>query len=183
MRPNFKTLVTPMIAAALMPAIAVAQQASPGSLELGSISTPRTINPAANTTTPSSLAGQQQNPFLGSVPQGRASAQPIDLSLADAIDPRLKFTLRLIENHATLRPAQAAKLRSLAVMVPNVSALLRQNLDQLSTAALGIKAPGLPISTGQFSYQEGYVEFSDYGLNLTSLYSYRAAQQNLDGQR
>src|SRR5262249_15019599 len=64
-----------------------------------------------------------------------------------------------------------------------VSALLRQNLDQLSTVALGIKAPGLPVSTGQFSYQESYIAFSDYGINLTSLYSYRAAQQNLASQR
>jgi outer membrane protein TolC len=162
---------------------AVAQQASPGSLELGSIATPRTINPAANTTTPSSLAGQQQNPFLGSVPQGQASAEPIDLSFSDAIDRGLKFNLGVIENQATLRQAKAAQLRSLAVMVPNVSALLRQNLDQLSTVALGIKAPGLPISTGQFSYQESYVAFSDDGLSVTSLDSYRAAQRNLDSQR
>jgi outer membrane protein TolC len=171
------------VATAAMAAAAGAQQNSPGSLELGSITTPRTINPAANSTTPSSLAGQQQNPFLGSVPQGQASAEPLDLSLADAVSRGLSFNLGVIENQATLRQAQAVKLRSLAAMIPNVSALLRQNLDQLSIVALGIKAPGLPISTGQFSYQEGYVAFSDSGLNLTTLYSYRAAQQNLDSQR
>ncbi len=47
-----------------------AQQQNTAAFELGSIATPRTINPAANSTTPSSLAGQQQNPFLGSVPTG-----------------------------------------------------------------------------------------------------------------
>ena len=50
-----------------------AAQQNTASFELGSIATPRTINPAANSTTPSSLAGQQQNPFLGSVPQGTAT--------------------------------------------------------------------------------------------------------------
>lgn len=182
MRKTHKTLLIATTVASLA-AMAVGQQASPGSLELGSISTPRTINPAANTTTPSSLAGQQQNPFLGSVPQGQASAQPIDLSFSDAIDRGLKFNLGVVENQASLRQAQAAQLRSLAVMIPNVSALLRQNLDQLSTVALGIKAPGLPISTGQFSYQETYIAFSDYGINMSAVYSYRAAQQNLDSQR
>lgn len=47
--------------------MAGAQQGSSAAFELGSIATPRTINPAANSTTPSSLQGQQQNPFLGSV--------------------------------------------------------------------------------------------------------------------
>ena len=70
------------IAAALGPH-ALAQQNAP-SFELGSIATPRTINPAANSTTPSSLAGQQQNPFLGSVPSGTVSNELIALSLSDA---------------------------------------------------------------------------------------------------
>jgi outer membrane protein TolC len=162
---------------------AVSQQNSAGSLELGSITTPRTINPAANSTTPSSLAGQQQNPFLGSVPQGQPTAEPLDLSLTEAIDCGLRFNLGVIENQASLRQAQALRLRALSAMIPNVSAVLRQNLDQLSTVALGIKAPGLPISTGQFSYQESYVAFSDSGLNLSSLYQYRAGQQNFESQR
>src|SRR5205807_2124490 len=105
-----------------------AQQASP-SFEAGSITTPRTINPAANSTTPSSLAGQQQNPFLGSVPGGPATATPVELSLEDAIGRGLRFNLGVIENQATLRQAQAQRLRALSSMLPNVSALLRQNVD------------------------------------------------------
>jgi len=157
--------------------MAGAQQGSSAAFELGSIATPRTINPAANSTTPSSLQGQQQNPFLGSVPQGQASANPLDLALGDAIDRGLKFNLGVIENQATLRQAQAQKLRSLSAMVPSVSALLRQNLDDLSRVAIGLKIPGIPASTGQFSYQESYVTFSDNGLNLNSLYQYRASKQ------
>ena len=60
-----------IVIAASLAAQALAQQ-NTASFELGSIATPRTINPAANSTTPSSLAGQQQNPFLGSVPTGTA---------------------------------------------------------------------------------------------------------------
>src|SRR6266404_2785172 len=162
---------------------AAAQQTPDASLELGSISTPRTINPAVNTTTPSSLGGQQQNPFLGSVPTGTATNEVIDITLADAIDRGLKFNFGVVENQASLRQVQAQKLRALSTMVPNVSALLRQNLDQLSTVAIGLKIPGVPRSTGQFSYQESYLAFSDTGLNLNSLYQYRASRQNVEAQR
>jgi outer membrane protein TolC len=171
------------LAIATTASLAAAQQPSPASLELGSISTPRTINPAANSTNPSSLAGQQQNPFLGSVPTGQPTAEPLELSLADAIARGLRFNLGVIENQASLRQSQAARLRSLAAMVPSVSALLRQNLDQLSTVAIGIKIPGVPRSTGQFSYQEGYVAFSDSGLNMSAAYLYRAAGQSVAAQQ
>lgn len=162
--------------------LAAGQQSSPYALESGSIATPRTINPAANSTTPSSLAGQQQNPFLGSVPSGQPTAEPLELSLADAIDRGLRFNLGVIENQASLRQAEALRLRSLSAMIPSVSALLGQNLNQLSTVAIGIKAPGLPVSTGQFSYQERYVTFSDAGLNMSSLYHYQASQRAAEAQ-
>lgn len=172
-----------VVAGLAVPAkFAVAQQSST-SFELGSIATPRTINPAANSTTPSSLAGQQQNPFLGSTPSGKATDQTLDLSLEDAIARGLRFNLGVIENQATLRLTQAQRLRALSEMIPSVSALLRQNLDNLSRVAIGLKIPGLPAPTGQFSYQEAYLTFSDTGLNLSSLYQYRASKQDVEAQR
>jgi outer membrane protein TolC len=162
--------------------LATAQQ-NTASFELGSIATPRTINPAANSTTPSSLAGQQQNPFLGSVPTGTLSNEPIALSLSDAIARGLRYNLGVIENQASLRQAQAQRLRALSAMVPSVSALLRQNLDDLNRVAIGLKIPGLPASTGQFGYQESYLTFSDNGLNLDSMYRYRASKQAAEAQK
>lgn len=166
---------------AMVSLFAAAQSSAP--FELGSIATPRTINPAANSTTPSSLAGQQQNPFLGSVPSGSISDKPIELSLEDAIARGLRSNLGVIESQAALRQAQAQKLRSLSAMVPSVSALLRQNLDNLNRVAIDLKVPGKPDSTGQFAYQEGYLAFSDTGLGLSSLYQYRASRQAAEAQR
>ena len=171
-----------IVIAASLAAQALAQQ-NTASFELGSIATPRTINPAANSTTPSSLAGQQQNPFLGSVPTGTVSSDPIELSLADAITRGLRYNLGVIENQASLRQAQAQRLRALSTMVPSVSALLRQNLDNLNRVAIGLNIPGLPASTGQFGYQESYLTFSDNGLNLDSMYRYRASKQAAVAQK
>jgi len=162
--------------------LGLAQQNST-SFELGSIATPRTINPAANSTTPSSLAGQQQNPFLGSIPTGQVSDVPVELSLTDAISRGLRFNLGVIENQASLRQAQAQRLRALSVMIPSVTALLRQNLGDLNRVAIGLKIPGLPLATGQFSYQESYLGFSDNGLNLNSLYQYKASRQAAEAQK
>ena len=130
----------------------MAQQTS-SSFELGSIATPRTINPAANSTTPSSLAGQQQNPFLGSVPTGTLSDKPVELSLSDAINRGLHYNLGVIENQAGLRQAQAQRLRALSTMIPSVSALLRQNLNDLNTIAIGLKIPGIAGRPGSVKSQ------------------------------
>ena len=163
--------------------VVAAGQQSSSSLELGSITTPRTINPAANSTTPSSIAGQQQNPFLGSVPTGDVSEEPIELSLEDAIARGLRFNLGVIENQASLRQAQAERLRALSTLIPSVSALLRQNLNNLNRVAIGLKIPGLPASTGAFGYQEAYVSVSENDLNLAAMYQYRASRQNAEAQR
>ena len=177
-----KRIYSIIVMAAALATHALAQQ-STSSFELGSIATPRTINPAANSTTPSSLAGQQQNPFLGSVPTGTVSNEPIALSLSDAFTRGLRYNLGVIENQASLRQAQAQRLRALSAMVPSVSALLRQNVDDLNRVAIGLKIPGQPAATGQFGFQESYVTFSDNGLNLDSLYRYRASKQEAEAQR
>ncbi|MGH9634279.1 MAG: TolC family protein [Candidatus Angelobacter sp.] len=177
-----KRIYSIIVMAAALATHALAQQ-STSSFELGSIATPRTINPAANSTTPSSLAGQQQNPFLGSVPTGTVSSDPIALSLTDAITRGLRYNLGVIENQASLRQARAQRLRALSAMVPSISALLQQNVDDLNRVAIGLKIPGLPNASGQFGFQESYLTFSDNGLNLDSMYRYRASKQAAEAQR
>jgi outer membrane protein TolC len=177
-----KRIYSIIVMAAALATHALAQQ-STSSFELGSIATPRTINPAANSTTPSSLAGQQQNPFLGSVPTGTVSNEPIALSLSDAITRGLRYNLGVIENQASLRQARAQRLRALSAMVPSISALLQQNVDDLNRVAIGLKIPGLPNASGQFGFQESYLTFSDNGLNLDSMYRYRASKQAAEAQR
>jgi outer membrane protein TolC len=172
-------IITVLLLSFGLPAAAAAQQDG-STFELGSIATPRTINPATNSNTPSTLAGQQQNPFLGSVPNGVLSATPIDLSFQDAIERGAHFNLGVIEDQSSLRQAQAQRLRALSALLPNVSTLLRQNLDELNRVAIGLKIPGLPASTGQFSYQESYVSFSENGLNIDNSYRLRAARRSAE---
>src|SRR5262249_20731459 len=132
-------------------------QQSSSAFWLGSIATPPTINTPAHSTTPSSIAGQQQNPFLGSVPTGTITDKPIELSLEDAIARGLHYNLGVIENQASLRQAQAERLRSLSTMVPSVSALVRQNLNDLNRVAIGLKIPRLPPAPVAFAFLQPYI--------------------------
>src|SRR5260370_1369379 len=124
---------------------AAGPQAS-SSFDPASITPARPVNPAANSTTPTSTAGQKQKPFLVSVPTGPVSDKPIDLSLEDAITRGLRFNLGVIENQVSLRQAQAARLRALSAMGPDVSALLRQKLDDPNRVSIGLWPPALPVS-------------------------------------
>src|SRR5437870_741096 len=57
-----------------------------------SVATPRPINPAEGTTTPSAQAAQRQNPYLGSVPSKNTGTR-IELSLRTAIERGLRYNL------------------------------------------------------------------------------------------
>src|SRR5271155_4440817 len=86
-----------------------------------SIPTPKPINPAEGTTTPSAQATQQQNPYLGSVP-AKATGTVIQLSLQDAITRGLRYNLGLVESNQASADVRAERLRALSVLLPQIEA-------------------------------------------------------------
>ena len=94
-------------------------------------------------------AVQTQNPFLGSVPAGQATGTTLELSLKDALERALKYNLGVIESSQNNRAAQAARLRSLNGLLPNLSARLTAALEQINLRAggLNIHIPGVRVPT------------------------------------
>jgi outer membrane protein TolC len=135
-----------------------------------SIATPRPINPAQNTTNPSAQATQGQNPYLGSVP-GKVTGTTIRLSMQDAIERGLRYNLGLVESNQANADVRAARLRALAALLPQVSAVGQQAFESISFKEIGLKLPpipgfpGLPSTTGGFGYQDARVSVTQ------SLYS------------
>jgi len=125
-----------------------------------SISTPRPINPAASTTNPSALATQGQNPYLGSTPVGTVTDQEIPLSLQQAVERGLRYNLGLIESSQATAEVRAQRLRALAALLPDLSVKGEQALEDLSLKEIGFKLPGLPATTGPFSYQDTRVSLA-----------------------
>ena len=144
----------------------------------GSISTPRPINPAAGTTSPSARATQSLNPYLGSTAQGVATNDTLQISLEDAIARGLKNNLGLIDSQQASADARAQRERALSELLPQISARAEQTYEQLSLKAIGLKLPPqagfhLPPTTGQFGYSEARITAESPLLNISLLDRYR----------
>lgn len=150
--------------------------------------TPGSTAPAASTysgtSAPSStptvtLPIGNPNPFLGSVPAGKATAEVIPLSFSDAIDRGLKQNLGLLLSEDSTLAARGQKWKELSALLPHLSANITENLQTLSLAQFGFKIPGIPEIIGPFNYMDarGYLTQSVFNWNY--LQTERASEQSL----
>jgi len=142
-----------------------------------SVATPRPINPAEGTTTPSAQATQRQNPYLGSVPSKNTGTR-IELSLSTAIERGLRYNLGLVEANQTSADVRAERLRALSALLPQLAAQGRQGYENLSYKEIGLKLPpipglpALPSTSGGFGYQDARVSLTQslYNAELRNQY-------------
>jgi outer membrane protein TolC len=150
-----------------------------------SVATPRPINPAEGTTTPSASAAQGQNPFLGSIPAATTGGT-IELSLAGAIERGVRYNLGLVESNHASADARSERLRALSLLLPQISARGRQAYEDISFKEIGIKLPpilgfSLPPTSGGFGYQDARVSLTHnlYSRQLSEQYkSEKSAEQS-----
>src|SRR5262245_34241821 len=161
------------IAALVLCAPTVSAQTG-GAITSYSVPTPRPINPATNTTNPSTRAGQRQNPFNGSTPADSLSSNPLTFTLADAIQRGLRYNLGLIDATTTSAAVSAARLRALSSLLPTVTARAAKFYEELSLREFGLKGPGFPSSTGSFGFEDARVTFTQSIYNGELRNRYRA---------
>ncbi len=109
--------------------------------------------PAALTPLPTaeSVINRNTDPYAGSIPQGKATAEPIDLTVEDALDRGLKYNLGFFLSNQTTAEARAARLQSLSELLPEHQRLvLAEELQRLNLKAFGFKFAGFPSSVGPF---------------------------------
>ena len=146
---------------------------------LGSISTPRPINPAAGTTNPSARATQTLNPYLGSTPAGPLVAGEMKLTLQEAVARGLRFNLGLIDSVQSDAVTRAQRERALAALLPQISARARQTYEDLSYRELGLRLPPqfgfqLPATSGGFGYSDSRIALQAPVLDFELLARYKA---------
>jgi outer membrane protein TolC len=119
------------------------------------------------------LAQQPTSPFLGSVSKGSANAEPLKLSVADAVQRALQTNLGLLlqEEHETT--SRGARWRALADLLPNVSGGIRVSRQVINLEAYGFPSPD-PI-VGPFNVFDGRVYLSQPVIDLPALNESRAA--------
>jgi outer membrane protein TolC len=119
---------------------------------------------------------QTSSPNLGSVPSGPATSGLLRLTLHDAMQMALRYNLGAIESGEDVRTTRGERLRALSNLLPQVSAGISENVQQLSAATLGIKTPQIPAIIGPFSYSTVQASLSQTLFSYESIQRFRAAR-------
>jgi outer membrane protein TolC len=163
----------------LISALSAAGQAgglSPFSAPLPAQSTRQSNAPPVNP----GASINSQNPLFGSVPEGKATNQELPLSVMDAIGLGLRRNLGLILNQVGTESADAARVRALADLLPNVTGTVRENIQQINLAAFGVPLfVGTHPVVGPFSIFDARAALSQNLFDLHALNNTRSARADL----
>ncbi len=127
---------------------------------------------------PCGLAAQSASPFQGSVAQGEVSAQPVDLTLDEAIQRGLKTNLGVILSGAQTAAARGERLSQLQALLPSVDASAKETVMQVDLPAEGLRIPGFPKIIGPFGFTDLRASLTWSLIDVASLRNYLAARHN-----
>ena len=109
------------------------------------------------------------NPFLGAVPEGEATTQPMALSLEAAIQLGLRRNLGAVLSSEQERAARGQRLIALSELLPEVRALVRESSQQNNLAAFGFSGfPGVRQIVGPFGVFDARGTLSQTILDFSS---------------
>jgi outer membrane protein TolC len=133
---------------------------------------------------PLAPAPQQPNPaqFEGSVTQGQAIPNSIQLSLEDAIARGLKANLGLLSSQQVDLETKATRMRTLSALLPNVTGGVSEAVQQVDLATYGFKfAPNpyvvIPQIVGPFQYADARAYASVPLVDMAQFRNYQATKQ------
>ncbi|WP_263378922.1 TolC family protein [Granulicella paludicola] len=140
-----------------------------------SIATPRPFDPGTNTTNPSALAVQAQNPYLGSVPSSPLVPGNLDLSLADVVSRGLRANLGLIDSEQDHAQSRAARMRALSTLLPQLSAQLTEDFRNFPVNTIGGQKLDLPNIIPNYNYQLASVSYRQNVVDVAAWHQVKAA--------
>jgi outer membrane protein TolC len=130
---------------------------------------------------PSPSIAPTASSFQGSVTTGEVSAQPVSLSLDDAIQRGLKANLGVILSGAQTAAARGQRLSQLQSLLPSVDGNIKETVMQEDLAAEGLRIPGFPTVIGPFGFTDVRASLSWSLIDVASLRHYLAARHNFAG--
>ena len=124
-----------------------------------------------------------QGPYRGSVATGTNTGTVVPITLEYALKMGLQYNLGTVAQAQNIRSAQGQRYEALNALLPNVSGVLREDVQQTNLAALGIKFnfPGvrIPSVVGPYNYFDLRATFTQTVADLTRLRNLRAATENV----
>lgn len=139
----------------------------------------------AQTSTPSpsiSLPGSQ-SPFTASEPEAKATPEVLQLTFQEAIDRGLRNNLGLLLSGDQTIMARGERWKELSNLLPNLQALLQEDVQTLSLTSLGLKSNVFPFPVprviGPFNYFDARASLSQSIFNFRDIEQERAASERL----
>src|SRR6266851_9958785 len=111
-----------------------------------------------------------QNPFLGSAPEGTATADVLSIDFKEAIDRGLRNNLGLLLSGDQTIMARGERWKELSSLLPNVSARVLENVQTQSLTAIGLKSNVFPFPIPRVI---GPFNFFDARATVTQSFSFR----------
>ena len=133
---------------------------------------------------PMLCAGAQTGPFQGSANSGPASAQPLSLSLDEALKMGLRYNLGGITAEQSSERSNGASIVARSVLFPNLSGGVRENVQQIDLASYGFKfsfPPSLgihfPNIVGPFNFFDLRGYLTQRVADLQAFRTYKSSQE------
>jgi len=161
-------------------------------LTLALLPIPNLLAQAGGGTSPPSVSlPGPQNPFLGSAPEGKATAEVLQVDFKDAIDRGLRNNLGLLLSVDQAQATRGERWKELSSLLPDLSAHVLENAQTESLTALGFSklapvllppganASGFPRLIPAFNYFDARVSLNQSLFNFRNLERERAASENV----
>src|SRR6266853_1303718 len=123
---------------------------------------------------------QPPAPFFGSVPVGTATAEPLTLTVLDAINRALEHNLGVLLSDDAKGRAAGARWKALGGLLPNIGGRLSETRQIVDLAAYGFPLPeGIPPIVGPFNLFDARVYITQPIVDLRAINDMRAEQHNV----
>ena len=125
------------------------------------------------------VINRNQDPYAGSIPQGKATSEVLDLTIDEALDRGLKYNLGLYLAARVTEQSSAAHLRALSDLLPVVNGSFSEEDQKLNLKQFGFTFPGFPTSVGPFGITDLRATGEWTVLDFHSINNIQAATQNV----
>lgn len=129
-------------------------------------------------------AWAQSDPFQGSSSAGPPSAQPLALSLDEALKMGLRYNLGAIDATESFERAQGEGIVTRSLLLPDISGILRENVQQIDLASYGFKfsfPPALgihiPNIVGPFNFIDLRAFLTQRLADVNAIRTYRSSRE------
>ena len=128
------------------------------------------------------VINRNQDPFAGSIPQGKATAETIELTIEDALRRGLQYNLGLYLADRVTQQSRAAHLRALSDMLPVVNGSFAEEEQKLNLKAVwlyGRSFREFRLRVGPFGITDLRATGAWNAIDLHTIDNVRAASQNV----